>query len=64
MSITQRTRSALAALLLGFALALAPHSAGAEPLNILLDWFINPDHGPIIVALDAPLGRPRESHQD
>ncbi len=43
---------ALAALLLGFTLALAPLAARAEPLTILLDWFINPDHGPLIVALE------------
>ncbi len=52
MSVNQRIRSALAALLFGLMTALAPHSAGAEPLTLLLDWFINPDHGPIIVALE------------
>jgi len=31
-----------------FLLAVAP--ARAEPLTILLDWFVNPDHGPLIVA--------------
>ncbi len=37
---------------LGFtvALLLAAAPAHAEPLTILLDWFINPDHGPIVVA--------------
>ncbi|MDJ0895685.1 MAG: ABC transporter substrate-binding protein [Alphaproteobacteria bacterium] len=35
-------------LTLGFALAALP--ARAEPLTVLLDWFINPDHGPLIVA--------------
>ncbi len=34
------------------ALALAATPARAEPLTLLLDWFINPDHGPIIVALE------------
>jgi len=24
----------------------------AEPLTLLLDWFLNPDHGPIVVALE------------
>jgi putative hydroxymethylpyrimidine transport system substrate-binding protein len=33
-------------------LALATAPARAEPLTLLLDWFINPDHGPIIVALE------------
>ncbi|MEE8188036.1 MAG: ABC transporter substrate-binding protein [Kiloniellales bacterium] len=32
--------------------ALSPFSARAEPLTILLDWFINPDHGPLVVALE------------
>jgi putative hydroxymethylpyrimidine transport system substrate-binding protein len=31
-------------------LLLAAAPARAEPLTVLLDWFINPDHGPIIVA--------------
>ena len=38
----------LASLALALSLAAAP--ARAEPLTILLDWFLNPDHGPIIVA--------------
>lgn len=33
-------------------LAFAAAPARAEPLTLLLDWFINPDHGPIIVALE------------
>jgi putative hydroxymethylpyrimidine transport system substrate-binding protein len=55
MSITQRIRGALAALLVGFTLALTPIGAlpaRAEPLTILLDWFLNPDHGPLVVALE------------
>lgn len=24
----------------------------AEPITVLLDWFLNPDHGPIVVALE------------
>ena len=51
-STGKHIRRALAALLVGFTLALAPITARAEPLTILLDWFINPDHGPIIVALE------------
>lgn len=37
---------------LGFALCAALPSAGmaADPLTVMLDWFVNPDHGPIIVA--------------
>ena len=52
MSIRFRLSRAAAALLFGLLAALAPFSARAEPLTILLDWFINPDHGPLIVALE------------
>ncbi len=43
-----------AALALGLALASAAPAAAqtkAEKLTVLLDWFVNPDHGPLIVAL-------------
>ncbi|WP_096784735.1 ABC transporter substrate-binding protein [Rhodobacter sp. CZR27] len=36
-------RMALLALLL-------PAPVAAQPLTVVLDWFVNPDHGPIIVA--------------
>ena len=52
MSVNIRLARGIAALLFGLVAALAPHSARAEPLTILLDWFINPDHGPLIVALE------------
>ena len=52
MSVNIRLRRGIAALLFGLVAALAPHSARAEPLTILLDWFINPDHGPLVVALE------------
>ncbi len=52
MSINKRLPHAAAALLFGLMVALAPSSARAEALTILLDWFINPDHGPLIVALE------------
>jgi putative hydroxymethylpyrimidine transport system substrate-binding protein len=35
--------------LLGLMLATAPALA-ADRLTVLLDWFVNPDHGPLIVA--------------
>ena len=38
--------------LVGLALLLAPLSARAEPFSVMLDWFVNPDHGPLIVALE------------
>ncbi len=43
-----------AALALGIALGGAAPAAAqtkAEKLTVLLDWFVNPDHGPLIVAL-------------
>lgn len=43
--------SCLGALLLTLSAAL-PQSAKAEPIELLLDWFLNPDHGPIVVALE------------
>ncbi len=52
MSIKKRLPRAAAALLFGLMVALSPFSARAEPLTILLDWFINPDHGPLVVALE------------
>ncbi|MDP6343819.1 MAG: ABC transporter substrate-binding protein [Alphaproteobacteria bacterium] len=35
----------------GIILASGPTSA-AEKLTVLLDWFVNPDHGPLFVALE------------
>ena len=52
MFTAKHIRGALAALTIGFTLALGALPARAEPLTILLDWFINPDHGPLIVALE------------
>ncbi len=37
-------------LLLVLAMALPFSAAKAEKLTVLLDWFVNPDHGPLIVA--------------
>jgi putative hydroxymethylpyrimidine transport system substrate-binding protein len=39
-----------ATLLILLGLSLAPPAAAAERLTLLLDWFVNPDHAPIIVA--------------
>ncbi len=52
MSVQHHAVRALAAPLLAVLVALAPLGARAETLTILLDWFINPDHGPLIVALE------------
>jgi putative hydroxymethylpyrimidine transport system substrate-binding protein len=38
------------ALLAALILAIAPAAHAADHLTILLDWFINPDHAPILVA--------------
>lgn len=46
MMIARRTTLGALLALPGFAHAQAPR----EPLTLLLDWFINPDHAPIIVA--------------
>jgi putative hydroxymethylpyrimidine transport system substrate-binding protein len=35
---------------LGVFLLLAAPAAAADKLTLMLDWFVNPDHGPIIVA--------------
>jgi putative hydroxymethylpyrimidine transport system substrate-binding protein len=41
----------IAALLLAAALATPPSvAAAADKLTVILDWFVNPDHGPLIVA--------------
>lgn len=49
--MTHRLRLPLLALLAAAILALghAP-AAAAEAVTVLLDWFVNPDHGPLIVA--------------
>ena len=45
-------RSSLAVLVLAAALLAGAAPLRAEKLTILLDWFLNPDHGPIVVALE------------
>ncbi len=52
MSIKKRLPRAATALLFGLMVALGALPARAEALTILLDWFINPDHGPLVVALE------------
>ncbi len=64
-----RLSLALAALLL---LALARPAAAADKLTVVLDWFVNPDHGTLIVAqekgffrdqgLDVELVAPADSN--
>ncbi|MDX6748361.1 ABC transporter substrate-binding protein [Geminicoccaceae bacterium 1502E] len=35
---------------LAMAVAVAAPAAAAEKLTVLLDWFVNPDHGPLVIA--------------
>ncbi|MEX2642512.1 MAG: ABC transporter substrate-binding protein [Acetobacterales bacterium] len=44
------SKSLLAAV--AIAMALATPTRAADKMTLLLDWFINPDHGPIYVALE------------
>ncbi len=47
MILLHRTRT----LLVAAGLALLPASAqAADKLTVLLDWFVNPDHGPLVIA--------------
>jgi putative hydroxymethylpyrimidine transport system substrate-binding protein len=32
--------------------APAPASDGPKPVTVMLDWFVNPDHAPLVVALE------------
>jgi putative hydroxymethylpyrimidine transport system substrate-binding protein len=45
-----RRRAALAAML---ALPAMARAQARDPLTLLLDWFVNPDHAPIIVAQEG-----------
>ena len=46
-----RPRPLAAALILSLAALLAPVGAQAQDkLTLMLDWFVNPDHGPILIA--------------
>ncbi len=43
------TKSLAAAILIS-GLALSSGALAAEKITLLLDWFVNPDHGPLIIA--------------
>ncbi|SET05255.1 ABC transporter substrate-binding protein [Oceanicella actignis] len=45
-----RAARPLAAAALALGLSAAPAAAAAQRLTLALDWFVNPDHAPIIVA--------------
>lgn len=40
----------LQALVVGLAILVATPAAAAEKLTLILDWFVNPDHGPLVIA--------------
>src|ERR1700749_2841482 len=40
----------LAMLVAALALALAGSASAADHLTVMLDWFVNPNHGPLVVA--------------
>ncbi len=42
----------LAALALAVVAVAAPPRPHAQPLTLMLDWFVNPDHAPLIVAAE------------
>ncbi len=44
-----------AAALLTALCAITPPAGAAEELTVLLDWFVNPDHAPLIVAQEKGL---------
>jgi putative hydroxymethylpyrimidine transport system substrate-binding protein len=44
------TRRLLAAGVLAVGVGLAAPASAADKLTVLLDWFVNPDHGPMVVA--------------
>ena len=37
-------------ILIGFIISISPSALANQKVTLLLDWFINPDHGPIIIA--------------
>jgi len=52
MNIRQTIQSVTCALLLA---TFSSSAIAADKLTVLLDWFINPDHGPLIVAQEKGL---------
>ncbi len=53
LSLALARLKVIALVLVAFAAIAAPSSAGAaEKFRVILDWFVNPDHAPLIVALE------------
>jgi putative hydroxymethylpyrimidine transport system substrate-binding protein len=46
-------RRCLCLAVLVLALASQPASAAADKLTVLLDWFVNPDHAPLVIAREG-----------
>lgn len=44
------TRKFLAGAMMAAAMALSTPAGAAEKLTVLLEWFVNPDHAPLVVA--------------
>src|SRR3546814_9628642 len=55
VSMRYVTRHLAASLLAGLLLAATGPARAADELTVLLDWFVNPDHGPLIVAQELGL---------
>lgn len=53
--LPMRLFAILPACLLAGLLAAAAPARAADKLTVLLDWFVNPDHGPLIVAQEQGL---------
>ena len=51
-SLEPRAARWTAAVVLAFGLLITPASA-AEKLTVLLDWFVNPDHAPLVIAKEG-----------
>lgn len=47
-----KIRKLFMAVVLSFSVALPVAAMAAEKMTVLLDWFVNPDHAPLFVALE------------
>ena len=50
MTANLKSATLFAAALFATVLALPSHSHAQEKMRVILDWFVNPDHAPLIVA--------------
>src|SRR4051812_13564091 len=50
----RKLRAALLVAVLGsFSLAWTNPAVAADKLSVILDWFVNPDHAPLVVAKES-----------